>query len=139
MKPKPFEVPTVIEKVVECHGNLARGTIVMYGDALPDRFEACLREDFPRSEPTIMPPIAGCLASFFTEGAPIPQGGKNFDRRHRFMSTSILELLKFNLLRVETMQSIFSILRSRYWHEVSQHFSLYDHEDVRRFLQWPSQ
>ena len=40
-----------------------------------------LRTDFPCSEPPIVPPVAGCLACFFTEGRAIPQGGKNFERR----------------------------------------------------------
>merc|ERR1711920_531312 len=35
--------------VVECHGALHGGSIVMYGDKLPRRFDQCCRDDFPSS------------------------------------------------------------------------------------------
>ena len=34
------------EKVVECHGSIRDGSIVLYGDALPPRVAHCLVEDF---------------------------------------------------------------------------------------------
>jgi len=35
------------EKVVECHGALRDGSIVLYGDTLPRRFDSMCKEDFP--------------------------------------------------------------------------------------------
>ena len=37
---------TWAEKVVECHGSIRDGSIVLYGDALPPRVAHCLAEDF---------------------------------------------------------------------------------------------
>lgn len=38
------------DRVVECHGNMREGTMVMYGDSLPQRFQRCLAEDFPAQD-----------------------------------------------------------------------------------------
>jgi len=40
------EVGLPAELVVECHGALRDGSLVLYGDSLPERFERCCREDF---------------------------------------------------------------------------------------------
>lgn len=34
------------DKVVECHGSLRDGSVVLYGDGLPERVNRCLAEDF---------------------------------------------------------------------------------------------
>lgn len=50
--------------VVECHGNMRDGTVVLYGDSLPARFDECCRSDFPC--PSLQEPIVDLMLVFGT-------------------------------------------------------------------------
>lgn len=39
--------------IVECHGSLADGSCVLYGDKLPERFDECCSRDFPNFGPKV--------------------------------------------------------------------------------------
>lgn len=34
------------ELVMECHGNIRKGNLILYGDSIPEEVEGCLRDDF---------------------------------------------------------------------------------------------
>ena len=58
--PPPSSLPTFhpSPQVVECHGALRDASEVLYGDALPARFFACLDQDFPvHPGPSALPPV----------------------------------------------------------------------------------
>jgi len=47
------ELAIPLEMVMECHGALRDGSIVLYGDDLPRRFEGCCSEDFSCRGPQV--------------------------------------------------------------------------------------
>ena len=74
-----------------------------------------------RRPPTIALAV-GCLATFFQNGAPIPNAGTNFMRRARILPEPMMELCDYDPIRIQRMATIFTHLRKIYQQEILDKF-----------------
>ena len=90
-----------------------------------------LRKDHPRSKPPLVGPVAGCQAHLFTEGSPLPAGGKFFDRRARELLKTMMQLLNIDVTSADNLQSVFTLLRHRLWSRIRRDYCTHDDEGIQ--------